>query len=196
VCRLFDSDSSGTIDSAEFLLHFFRLGFEAKSKERRERIERARRAEQPHTDEKYGATCAHTPRLTHARHREKTGSNLLQWNEEDKLSLMKTLTRIAHACIRETAAYLRDFPHANLTTATFRQVFRRVLGYGLSYAEIGAMNAVIDPNNTGAYVDTSKFVTALLRLGMLPCTLMDPSMYLHTLQSDANVVDWRRQTLQ
>ena len=157
--KFFDSDGDGTVDSSEFLKHFFKLQRTERSTTRRNRIMAERKVKaklQEEVNERVRAQA-------------KEEAEKMAFGPEDERSLMEKITKISEDFATDSSSFvgpMQAFKGPALPPVAFKEVFYRIFLTRLTYPEIGALMSVLDEQGTGS-IDGSKFLKAFLRLGRI-----------------------------
>jgi len=157
--KFFDSDGDGTVDSQEFLKHFFKLQRTERSTVRRNRI-MAERHVQAQLEEEVQARV---------RAKAKEDGEKMAFTPDDELSLMKKIMDISEAFATDSSSFvgpMQAFKGPALPPIAFKEVFYRIFLVKLTFPEVGALMSVLDEQGTGS-IDGSKFMKAFLRLGRI-----------------------------
>ena len=161
VFQIFDNDGNGTIDGAEFLVNFFKMGFserQAQLKWRKDRRMRTIKREQAQAKKKEDK-------------RDSFAEAQVDWDytEKDKKSGMKKLEHAALSYMRNGTrmtglAGLKGFQGAELLPMTFREQLKQAFGVCLTKKELGAMVHEIDLDQSGT-IDGAEFLKFLFQVG-------------------------------
>lgn len=157
--KFFDSDGDGSVDSREFLKHFFKLQRTERSTVRRNRI-MAERNVQAQLEEEVNARV---------RAKAKEDSEKMAFTSQDELTLMQKIMKISEAFATDSSSFvgpMQAFKGPALPPIAFKEVFYRIFLTRLTFPEIGALMSVLDEQGTGS-IDGSKFLKAFLRLGRI-----------------------------
>ena len=157
--KFFDSDGDGTVDSQEFLKHFFKLQRTERSTVRRNRI-MAERQVQAQLEEEVNARV---------RAKAQEDSEKMSFTPDDERSLMNKIMDISEAFATDSSSFvgpMQAFKGPALPPIAFKEVFYRIFLTRLTFPEIGALMSVLDEQGTGS-IDGSKFMKAFLRLGRI-----------------------------
>lgn len=181
----FDSDGSGDIDCAEFLIAFFKLGFEERSRRKKAFLTREE-AKKKQDAERRAAVEAEKDRKA----REFTK----KFSEEDKRSAMAKIEHAAfiYDATSPAAVSLAGFQGADMTAAVFREQLKRVFNLNLTKGELGAIIDHFDDDNSGTITGV-EFVANFMRLGFEKRT--ERIREIRQLEAKANekrAEEWRR----
>ena len=157
----FDADGGGTIDGAEFLVHFFQMGFAEKAAQKRARDARGR--------------ALREEQLELARSKEQKAQSFLDaqvdWDfkPSDKRSALRKLTAaslaFAQGGLRVTGAGgLRGFQGASMPPAVLREQLKRTFSILLTKRELGALVGMVDSDGSGT-IDGAEFLCFFLKIG-------------------------------
>jgi len=157
--KFFDSDGDGTIDTAEFLKHFFKLQRVERSNVRRRRIQAEREVQKKLEDEVAERVRAKAIEDEHK----------MSFGPEDEKSLMKKLSALSENFAVDSSSFvgpMQSLKGPALPPIAFKEVFYRIFLVRLTFPEIGALMSVLDEAGTGS-IDGTKFMNAFFRLGRL-----------------------------
>jgi len=157
--KFFDSDGDGTINTAEFLKHFFKLQRTERSNIRRERINAEREVKKKLEDE------------VKERIRQKMieDENKMNYGPDDEKSLLEKISKISEIFATDSSSFvtaMQAFKGPALPPIAFREVFYRVFLVRLTFPEVGVLMNIMDEGGTGS-IDGTKFMNAFFRLGRL-----------------------------
>ncbi|CAE7718908.1 unnamed protein product, partial [Symbiodinium microadriaticum] len=139
----FDKDRDGSVNCAEFLIQFFRTGFEERSKVRahwrelkRQRIEKELKQEEERRRENEQRAMASVD---------------FDFTEEDFDSALAKIVNMCHRFDRRQLgpAGLKPFEASTVTPSEFREMMKRAFDLILTPAELGAMVTYWDPTMRG-----------------------------------------------
>ena len=161
VFEIFDNDGNGTIDGAEFLVNFFKMGFterQAQLKWRKARNTRILIRESKQATLK-------------KQKKDEFADSQVDWNysEKDRRRGMKKLEHAALSYMRNGTrmtglAGLKGFQGAELLPMTFREQLKQAFGVCLTKKELGAMIHEIDLDKSGT-IDGAEFLKFLFQVG-------------------------------
>jgi Ca2+-binding EF-hand superfamily protein len=154
----FDRTSSGVINCAEFLIIFYRIGFEERSKYLRQERERRHRIQQ----EKKKKLLLQQEDLE-AKNKLKVSYH---YTEEEKEIAFRKLRNAARLYDKSTpgAPSMRGFDGAYLEPHIFKEQLRRVFNLKLTPSELGALMHAFDDDGDGT-INCAEFTKNFLKLG-------------------------------
>lgn len=163
--KFFDSSGTLTIDSQEFLAHFFKLQRQEQDRRRKDMIEKervVRRRDKEHEDE-----------LDKVKQLEE--ANKCKYTKTDEVSFMKKLRSSAQDYAVDSAALqepLQAFKGPALTPLAFREIFGRIFHKNkFSFPEMGVLLSILDSSGTGT-LDGPRFLNWFYKLGRIEGKIM------------------------
>ena len=161
VFKIFDNDGNGTIDGAEFLVNFFKMGFAERQAQLRWRKERRTRTIKRETSQAQKKQAK----------RDEFADGQVDWDytKKDRKSGMKKLEHAALSYMRNGTrmtglAGLKGFQGAELLPMVFREQLKQAFGVCLTKKELGAMVHEIDLDKSGT-IDGAEFLKFLFQVG-------------------------------
>ena len=155
----FDKDLNGTIDCAEFLNSFFRLGFDCRSKMHKDHLEK----------QKLANYNRERNELLKLQSQEKKMNLKVDWDFTDD-NLNEVKEKITKAAMKydknhPASVSLDGFETKILPPGIFREMIRRTFNIHLSPKELAAMLTLFESDKEGN-VDTANFLTKFMRIGL------------------------------
>jgi len=153
--HVFDIDGNGSVDCAEFIYTFFRMGRNERDRHIRKNMsltaklneeERVARAQRKAKFEKYALV------------------KMVPSTKEDKKRALKKISKAATFHWGDIGGG-KSFESAELTPAAFKEQLKRQFLIRLTPGELDAMMKIFDTNNDGA-ISSVEFVTTFFRIGM------------------------------
>jgi Ca2+-binding EF-hand superfamily protein len=156
----FDRTASGVINCAEFLVTFYRIGFEERSKHLRKEREKRR-----HIEEEKKQKLLEQQEEFEAKNKLKVS---YQYTEEEKERAFRKLRNAARLYDKTTpgAPSMRGFDGAFLEPHVFKEQLRRVFNLKLTPAELGALMHAFDDDGDGT-INCAEFSKNFLKLGFI-----------------------------
>ena len=157
VMYYFDSDNSGTIECNEFLIKFFRHGFDERARQRAAWLAKERAAQE-------AIKKAEEKRLADEYERQMKFDR--EWDEEEKRSAMQKIEIAAYKYDpgHPSAVNLEGFVGAEMTPWIFKDQLQRVFGIKLNLRELGAVMDEFDKDGGGT-VSCPEFLIRFFRMG-------------------------------
>jgi Ca2+-binding EF-hand superfamily protein len=154
----FDRDASGVINCAEFLVTFYRIGFEERSKHLRKERDKRR-----HLEEEKKQKLLEQQAEYEAKNKLKVS---YQYTEEEKERAFRKLRNAARLYDKNTpgAPSMKGFDGAFLEPHVFKEQLRRVFNLKLTPAELGALMHAFDDDGDGT-INCAEFTKNFLKLG-------------------------------
>jgi Ca2+-binding EF-hand superfamily protein len=155
----FDKDHNGTIDCAEFLNSFFRLGFECRSEYYHQQLEKQKLA------------TYHRERavLLKLQQQEEKMNLKIDWDftDTDLETIKEKMTEAAKKYDKNHPASisLDGFETKTLSPGIFREMIRRTFNIHLTPRELAAMLTLFEADKNGN-IETRNFITKFMRIGL------------------------------
>eukprot|EP00752_Nemacystus_decipiens_P018201 g16330.t1 len=158
VMASFDKDNDGTVNCAEFLLRFFLVGFQERSRrlETRREVERKRREKEEADIE---------ARRLEAEERSRLKVDYKYTSEEQAKGLAKLVeAAVGYDATGPASLGLGAFQGDNMPPHVFREQLRKVFGIKLTPAELGGVMHRFDKDDDGT-VDVVEFTKTFFKMG-------------------------------
>ena len=158
--NFFDRDGDGMINCAEFLVAFFRMGFEERTKfvrnEREKKLKIKREKERIEREEK---------ELLEKQNKLKVSYN---YTEEDKVTAFTKLRDAARLYDRTLpgAVSMSGFDGAFMEPHVFKEQLRRVFNLKISAGELGVLMHTFDDDGDGT-INCAEFTKNFLKMGFI-----------------------------
>ena len=164
--KFFDTSGTRTIDSQEFLAHFFKLQRQEQDKRRKGMIEKER--------EVRGRAREHEEQLERLKSIEE--SSKCKYTKTDEASFMRKLRASAQEYAVDSAALqepLQAFKGPALSPLAFRDIFGRIFGSKnrFTFPEMGVLLSILDNAGTGT-LDGPRFLNWFYKLGRVEGRIM------------------------
>lgn len=161
VVDYFDTDKSGTVDGAEFLVSFFKLGFAEKEAQKAWRKKAVMKIE----------NRANNHQAEKERKQQEWANAQVDWNftEADRQSSIHKFAQAALAYMRNGTrvtglAGLRGFQGSAMQPMEFRENVKQAFGVHLTKKELGALVQEVDLDKNGT-IDGAEFLCYFFKLG-------------------------------
>ena len=157
VMHYFDNDKNGTIECNEFLIKFFRHGFDERSRQKLEWLAKERKAQE-------AVKAKEQKRLKDEYDRQMKFDR--EWDESDKTNAMRKIEIAAYKYDpgHPSAVNLEGFVGAEMTPWIFKDQLQRVFGIKLNLRELGAVMDEFDRDGGGT-VSCPEFLIKFFRMG-------------------------------
>jgi hypothetical protein len=156
--KLFDKENKGHIQSAEFLVSFFKLGAEERARFKSEALEKQRTM-----NEEAAAEAERKVKEEEASRRFKAD---FDFSDADRETALHRMTEAASKYDRtsSSALDLSAFEVARMEGGQFRELLKRIFNLTLKPKELGALICEFDKDGSG--VDSKEFTRVFLKLGV------------------------------
>jgi Ca2+-binding EF-hand superfamily protein len=155
----FDRDGDGTVDCSEFLLAFFKLGFDKRSEWHKEQLVKQRTENRQREREA----------ALKLQEQENKMNLKLDWDftDEDLDNVKKRMTTCAMKYDKNHPASvgLEGFEAAILPPGVFREMVKRTFNISLNPKELAAMLTLFGADRDGN-IKTAGFLTKFMRIGL------------------------------
>lgn len=152
---IFDKDGDGVVNCQEFLMKFFKIGTEERTRINSERIEQKKAYKKRKEEEKLQKELEEKQIMM--------GEADFDFVEEDFDKALKKLLYTCMTADKRTLgpAGLKIFEAATLTPKEFREALRRTFALKVTAAELGALTTFFDTSISGV-VNTHSFISVLV----------------------------------
>eukprot|EP00618_Florenciella_parvula_P035568 CAMPEP_0119484630 /NCGR_PEP_ID=MMETSP1344-20130328/11578_1 /TAXON_ID=236787 /ORGANISM="Florenciella parvula, Strain CCMP2471" /LENGTH=1104 /DNA_ID=CAMNT_0007519231 /DNA_START=22 /DNA_END=3334 /DNA_ORIENTATION=+ len=154
----FDKDGDGTVDGAEFLLEFFRRGFQEQARRKKVIRDRENRKKKKEADAKAKAEAKEAEKAFSAAAQDFTEENFV--SAYDKM----TAAALRYEKGSPSAVSLLAFEGASMTPAVFKEQLKRVFQLNFTRQELGALIRHYDKDGDQT-VDCAEFLIEFFKCG-------------------------------